>query len=77
MRAVRAARRQRRRLAAWCAVIVAFCFGVTILIVIMAGNRTPGSGVVPALVPAAVAGGGPASFPSLDHGAGAPDGGRG
>jgi hypothetical protein len=52
-RAQRAARRRRRRLAVWCAVLVAFCLGVTILIVVMAGNRTPGPQVVAARTPVA------------------------
>jgi hypothetical protein len=48
-RALRAARRRRQRLAVACAALVAFCLGVTILIVVMAGNRTPGPQVVTAL----------------------------
>ncbi|MGH9078607.1 MAG: hypothetical protein ACRDYE_00760 [Acidimicrobiales bacterium] len=52
-RAQRAARRRRRRLAVWCAVLIAFCLAMTILIVVMAGNRTPGPGVVAGPAPVA------------------------
>jgi hypothetical protein len=54
-RALRAARRRRRQLAIGCAVVVAFCLGVTILIVVMAGNRTPGAQAVTPLPPASAA----------------------
>lgn len=53
-RAWRAARRRRRQLAVGCALLVALCLGITILIVVMAGNRTPGPQVLTA-APAASA----------------------
>jgi hypothetical protein len=49
-RAHRIARHQRRRISIGCAVLVAVCLVITILIVGMARNRTPGAQVVvPAL----------------------------
>jgi hypothetical protein len=49
-RARRAARHQRRHLSVACAVLIAVCLVITILIVGMARNRTPGpQTVVPAL----------------------------
>jgi len=76
-RAQRAARRHRRRLAVWCGVVVAFCFGVTILIVLMAGNRAPGPQGLPALAPSvAVGAGGGAPLAVAARGVGAPGGGR-
>jgi hypothetical protein len=49
-RAHRLARHQRRRISIGCAVLVAVCLAITILIVGMARNRTPGAQVVlPAL----------------------------
>jgi hypothetical protein len=49
-RAHRAARQQRRHLAVGCAVLIAACLVITILIVAMARSRTPGTQVmVPAL----------------------------
>ena len=54
-RALRAARRRRQQLGVACAVLVAFCLGVTILIVVMAGNRTPSPQVVTARPTAAPA----------------------
>ncbi len=78
-RAQRAARRQRRHLALWCAVLIAVCLAITILIVIMAGNHTPGTQAYAA--PGSTAARslvGPASVhPSTGGGASAPGGGRG
>jgi hypothetical protein len=55
-RAHRAARQQRRHLAVGCAVLIAACLVITILIVDMARSRTPGTQViVPALAVAAPA----------------------
>ncbi|HEV3280100.1 MAG TPA: hypothetical protein VG032_00715 [Acidimicrobiales bacterium] len=77
-RAQRAARRHRRRLAAWCAVLVAFCLAVTILIVTMAGNRTPGPQAIAAVAPASPPAAAPTgvSHPMANRGAEGPGRGR-
>jgi len=55
-RAERAERRQRRRISVGCALLVAVCLVITILIVGMARNRNPGAQVVlPGLASAAPA----------------------
>lgn len=65
-RARRAARYQRRHLSVGCAVLIAVCLVITILIVGMARNRTPGPQVVvPALsLPAGTAASRPLVHPS-------------
>lgn len=45
-RALRAARRQRRQVMVGCALVIAVCLVLTILIVTIARGRRPGSGVV-------------------------------
>ena len=81
-RALRQARRHRRRLAVGCAVLVAVCLALTILIVDLARNRTVGpQGAAPTSMPASP---GPIVRPSAllmlqaieTRGATAPEGGN-
>jgi hypothetical protein len=79
-RARRAARSQRRHLSVGCAVLIAVCLVITILIVGMARNRTPGAQVVAPT--SALAAPGPAGSSPVVHplnqfrGATAPEGGH-
>ena len=52
-RALRAARRRRRNLALGYGALIAFCLAITILIVILAGNRAPAAPGAPGAVAAA------------------------
>ena len=54
-RALRAERQERRRLAVACAVVIAICLVVTILIVGLARNRAPGAVAPPSTVTAVTA----------------------
>jgi hypothetical protein len=53
--ALRAARRQRRRLMIGCAVVITICLALTVAIVVMAGNRSPASPAAPAAAASAPA----------------------
>jgi hypothetical protein len=81
-RAQRAARQQRRHIAMACAVLVAVCLAITILIVGMARNRTPGAQVVMPAVALAIPArtdslpASPAHQPNTFRGATAPEGGH-
>lgn len=81
-RAQRAARQQRRRISMACALLIAVCLVITILIVAVARNRAPGAEVV--VPPSALAApeaivvsrpGVPTTHPNQLRGAPAPEGG--
>ena len=81
--ALREARRQRRRVAWWCAAVVAVCLGLTIAVVSLARNRpAPSPGVVASstlttlVVPSTPAHGSPTLSSDPHLGAPAPEGGN-
>ena len=81
-RAQRAARQQRRHLSVACAVLIAVCLVITILVVGMARNHSPGAQVVVPALALAISGhvdarpSVPTIQPNQFHGATAPEGGH-
>ncbi len=75
-RELRAARRQRRRLAMWCAAFVAVCLVLTVVVVGIARARPPGPQVVQTTA-TAIVGGAPAPQAPFDsRGTQPPEGGH-